>query len=141
MSTIRFDAQSLRYISIFEAATGAQVKDCIEKENLVVFILYPRNLKRALERNGEKIQKVRNLIKKNVSVIEYSPDVVVFTKNVFHRVKVRNVKVENVDGKFAITVFVDPKDKARAIGREGRNLKLAREIISRHFPLKSIVIS
>ncbi len=141
MSTMRFDAQALRYISIFEAATGANVKDCIEKDDLVVFILYPRNLRRALENRGEKVQKVRNLIKKNVSVIEYSPDIVVFTKNVFHRVRVRNVKVENVNGEFSITVFVDPKDKARAIGREGRNLKLAREIISRHFPLRSIVIS
>ncbi len=141
MTTIRFDAQTLRYISIFEAATNAQVKDCIEKDNLVVFILYPRNLRRALENNGEKIQRVRNLLKKNVTVIEYSPDILVFTKNVFHRVKVRNIKVENVNGEFSITVFVDPRDKARAIGKEGRNLKLAKEIISRHFPLRNIVIA
>ncbi|ADD08896.1 NusA-like transcription termination signal-binding factor [Candidatus Aciduliprofundum boonei] len=140
MVNIKLDAQTLRYISIFEAATNAQVKDCIESDNLIVFVVYPRNLRKALENNGSKIQTVRNLIKKNVMVVEYSPDIVVFTKNIFHRFHVKNIKVENVDNQFSITVFVDPRDKARAIGKEGRNLKLAKEIISRHFPLKSIVI-
>jgi len=140
MTTIRFDAQTLRYISIFEAATNAQVKDCIERDNLVVFVVYPRNLRKALENNGTKIQTVRNLIKKNVMVVEYSPDILVFVKNVFHRFKVRNIKIENQDGQFNITVFVDPKDKARAIGKDGRNLKLAKEIIGRHFPLRNLVV-
>jgi N utilization substance protein A len=140
MVTIKLDAQTLRYISIFEAATNAQVKDCIEKDNLVVFIVYPRNLRKALENNGSKIQTVRNLIKKNVLVVEYSPDILLFVKNVFHRFKVRNIKIDNVDGQFSITVFVDPKDKARAIGKDGKNLKLAKEIIGRHFPLRNLVI-
>jgi len=140
MVTIKLDAQTLRYISIFEAATNAQVKDCIERENLVVFVVYPRNLRKALENNGSKIQTVRNLIKKNVMVVEYSPDILIFVKNVFHRFKVRNVKIDNVDGQFSITVFVDPKDKARAIGKDGKNLKLAKEIIGRHFPLKNLVV-
>jgi len=140
MVTIKLDAQTLRYISIFEAATNAQVKDCIEKDNLVVFIVYPRNLRKALENNGSKIQTVRNLIKKNVMVVEYSPDILLFVKNVFHRFKVRNIKIDNVDGQFSITVFVDPKDKARAIGKDGKNLKLAKEIIGRHFPLRNLVI-
>lgn len=138
---IKLDAQTLRYISIFEAATNADVKDCLEHENLLVFIVYPKNLKKALANGGEKIQRVRNILRKNVMVIEYSPDVVVFTRNVFHRYKVRNVKVERVGSEFSIVVQVDPRDKARAIGRDGKNLKLAREIIGRHFPLRNLVIS
>ncbi len=140
MVNIKLDAQTLRYISIFEAATGAQVKDCLEKDNLVVFVVYPRNLRKALQNNGEKIQTVRNLLKKNVMVVEYSPDILTFTRNVFHRFKVRNIKIDNVENQFSISVFVDPRDKARAIGRGGRNLQLAKEIIGRHFPLKNIVI-
>ena len=140
MVNIKLDAQTLRYISIFEAATNAEVKDCLEKDNLIVFIVYPRNLRKVLVNGGEKIQTLRNLLKKNVMVIEYSPDVVVFTRNVFHRFRVRNVKVDRVGTEFSITVSVDPKDKARAIGKDGRNLRLAKEIIGRHFPLKNIVI-
>ncbi len=138
---IKLDAQTLRYISIFEAATNADVKDCLERGNLLVFVVYPRNLKKVIANGGEKIQKVRNILKKNVMVVEYSPDIVMFTRNVFHRYRVRNVKVERVGEEFSIVVQVDPRDKARAIGRDGENLKLAREIISRHFPLRSLIIS
>ena len=138
---IRFNAQTLRYISIFEAATGAEVKDCIEKDNLVVFILYPKNIKKVLENKGEKIQTVRNLIHKNVMVVEYSPDVARFTRNVFRRYKVKNVRVNGENDGFSIVVYVDPAEKARAIGKDGRNLKLAREIIGRHFNLKNLVVA
>ncbi len=141
MTNIKLDAQTLRYISIFEAATNAEVKDCLERDNTVVFILYPRNLRKVLANRGENIQKVRNLLHKNVTVIEYSPDIVVFARNIFHRFHVRNVRVENIDGEFSIVVEVDPKEKARAIGKDGQNLRLAKEIIGRHFPLKNLLIS
>ena len=138
---IRFNAQTLRYISIFEAATGAEVKDCIERDNLVVFILYPRNIKKVLENKGEKIQTVRNLIRKNVMVVEYSSDVAKFARNLFRRYRVKNVRVTNEDEGFNIVVYVDPAEKARAIGKDGRNLKLAREIIERHFNLKNLIVA
>ncbi len=140
MMNIKLNAQTLRYISIFEATTDAEVKDCIEKDDLIVFVLYPRNIRRVLENKGEKIQTLRNLLHKNVMVVEYSPDIVMFTRNVFHRAKVKNVKVERVGNEFSIVVQVDPREKARAIGRNGKNLQIAKEIIGRHFPLKSLIV-
>ncbi len=137
---IRLNAQTLRYISIFEAATGAEVKDCIESDNLIVFVLYPKNIRKVLENKGEKLQTVRNLLRKNVMVIEYSPDVARFARNVFRRYKVKNVRVTSDEGGFSIVVHVDPAEKARAIGKDGKNLKLAKEIIGRHFNLKNLVI-
>ncbi len=137
---ITLNAQTLRYISIFEAATNAEVKDCIEKEDAIIFIVQPHNIRKALVNRGEKIQKLRKMLQKNVIVYEFSPDILRFARNIFRRYGVKNVKVSNENGEFSLVIFVDPKEKARAIGRDGRNLKLAREIIGRHFPLKSIII-
>ncbi|NPA75398.1 MAG: NusA-like transcription termination signal-binding factor [Euryarchaeota archaeon] len=137
---ITLNAQTLRYISIFEAATNAEVKDCIEKEDTIIFIVQPHNIKKVLVNHGEKIQTLRKMLQKNVIVYEYSPDVVRFTRNVFRRYGVKNVKVTNENGEFSLIVYVDQKEKARAIGRDGKNLRLAREIIGRHFPIKSIII-
>ncbi len=139
--SIKLNAQTLRYISIFEAATNVDVKDCIDKDDTIIFIVYPRTIKKVLQNRGEKIQTLRNMLQKNVMVIEYSPDIARFAYNVFRRYHVKNVKVNNEDGEFNVVVYVDPREKARAIGRDGRNLKLAREILSRHFPIKSLVIS
>ncbi len=138
---MKFNAQTLRYISIFEAATNAEVKDCIEKDDTIIFILYPNNIKKVLQNKGEKIRMLRNMLQKNVVVYEFSPDVAKFTRNLFRRYGVKNVKVNNDNGEFSIVVYVDPKEKARAIGRNGRNLHLAKEILERHFPIKNIVIA
>ncbi len=138
---MKFNAQTLRYISIFEAATNAEVKDCIEKDDTIIFILYPNNIRKVLQNRGEKIKKLRNMFQKNVIVYEFSPDVAKFARNIFRRFGVKNVKVTNENGEFSIVVYVDPKEKARAIGRNGSNLHLAKEIIGRHFPLKNITIA
>jgi N utilization substance protein A len=137
---ITLNAQTLRYISIFEAATNAEVKDCIEKDDAIIFIVFPHNIKKALVNHGEKIQTLRKMLQKNVIVYEFSPDIIRFARNLFRRYGVKNVKVSNEDGAFSLIIYVDQKEKARAIGRDGKNLKLAKEIIGRHFPLKSIVI-
>ncbi len=137
---IKLNAQTLRYISIFEAATDAEVKDCIEWDSTIVFIVQPHNIKKALKNKGEKIQTLRKMLQKNVIVIEFSPDLSRFAYNVFRRFGVKNVKVNNENGEFSVVVYVDPREKARAIGRNGSNLKLAKEIIGRQFPLKNLVI-
>lgn len=137
---IKLNAQTLRYISIFEAATNAEVKDCIEWDNSIVFIVQPHNIKKVLQNKGEKIQTLRKMLQKNVIVVEFSPDISRFAYNIFRRYNVKNVKVNNEDGQFSVVVYVDPKEKARAIGRSGNNLKLAKEIIGRHFPLKNLII-
>ncbi len=137
---IKLNAQTLRYISIFEAATNAEVKDCIEWDNSIVFVVQPHNIKRVLQNKGEKIQTLRKMLQKNVIVVEFSPDISKFAYNIFRRYNVKNVKVNNEDGQFNIVVYVDPREKARAIGRGGNNLKLAKEIIGRQFPLKNLII-
>jgi len=139
--SMKFNAQTLRYISLFEAATNVDVKDCIEKDELIIFIVYPHTIKKVLQNRGEKVQKLRKMLQKNVMVVEYSPDVSKFVYNIFRRYGVKNVKVNNENGEFSIVVYVDPREKARAIGRDGKNLRLAKEIISRHFPLKNLIVS
>lgn len=140
MGVITLDAQSLRYISIFEAATGAEVVDCIEYDGTVVFVLKQGHLRIALRNGGENVQKVRNLLNKRVMLVEYSPDPKRFIKNVFHRYRVRNVILRREGDHFNVVVEIDPRDKARAIGAGGKNLKMAKDIIKRHHPVENLVI-
>jgi N utilization substance protein A len=39
------------------------------------------------------------------------------------------------------TVTVDPKVKGKAIGKNGKNLRIAREIVSRHHNIQSISVA
>jgi len=128
------DADTLALISYFENITRARVKDCftVEGEDRVVFVVEEGTLRNAIGKNGETIKRFKEKIKKVVDVIEYSPKADKFVRNIFHNFKVTEVKLDQGSSGMTAYVKVDPKDKGRAIGKEGKNLKLARKIVARH---------
>lgn len=129
------DADTLALISLFENMTRSRVKDCfaVEGQERVIFVVEEGTLRNAIGKNGETIKRFKEKIKKVVDVIEYSTKPEKFIKNIFHNFKVTEVKIDQgASGKTAY-VTVDPKDKGRAIGKEGHNLRLARKIVARHF--------
>jgi len=53
---------------------------------------------------------------------------------------VKKVSIENGKNGYRITVYVDPLQKGKAIGRDARNIKLAKEILSAYYNVESLVI-
>ena len=52
MAEIAFDTDTLRYIQLFEERTGARVKDCLEAEDKLVFLVYPGEIHKAVGPGG-----------------------------------------------------------------------------------------
>ena len=140
MGTITLNANTLRYIPVFETITGVDVIDCLERDDSLFFIVPPHALKKVLKNKGEIIHKLRNMFNKNITVIEYSQSPEQFVKNIFYKYSIREIKVTEIGKKLNVTVTVDPKKKGFAIGKNGKNLHLAKEIIHRHHPLENLSI-
>ena len=77
---------------------------------------------------------------KNIQVVEYSEDPEQFVKNVFHIYNPQKVVIEQRGNITHATVTVDPKLKGRAIGKAGKNLRIARDIVNRHHEIQSISV-
>jgi len=133
---IKFDTSTMQYITLFENLTKARVKDCLGLEEKIVFIVNKGQLGLAIGKNSVNLKKLKFVLKKNIDIIEYSDDVAVFIKNIFHNYKVIDVVIENNNA----TVVVEPKDKGKAIGKNGKNLRAAREIAHRHYGIQSMVV-
>jgi transcription termination/antitermination protein NusA len=140
-SEITFTEDTLRYINLFEAVTKTRVKDCMETEEKLVFVVEPGQANRAVGKGGENVIRLKNQTGKNIQVIEYSDEPEKFIRNVFYNYNVQNVVIENRGNVVHATVTVDPKVKGRAIGKEGRNLKIARDIVNRHHNVQSISVA
>jgi N utilization substance protein A len=142
MSEIILNDQTIKCISLFENITKARVKDCIEGEDILFFIVNAGQLKRSLGKNGSNIRRLRKLFKKNIDVIEYSPDIKRFIRNIFHEFKINEVTIEQKGEppQNIAYVAVDMKDKGKVIGRNSRNLKLAKEIINRYRPIDILIV-
>jgi N utilization substance protein A len=141
MPEVTLTEDTLRYITLFENMTKTHVRDCMETEDKLVYVVDPGQANRAVGKGGENVIRLKNTTGKNIQVIEYSDDAEQFIKNVFYNYNVQSVVLENRGNIVHATVTVDPKVKGRAIGKNGRNLKIARDIVARHHNVQSIVVA
>lgn len=139
---IKLTDKEMRYISLLEAATGANVIDCVEREDLVVFIVGEGELQRIFSNREFRIQDFARLIKKRVKIIEYSKDPARFIENALQPAKLLEPvrMAERPDGRKIAIASVDPKYKAMAIGRAGRTIELVRLLARRHHNIDHVIV-
>jgi len=141
MPEITLTGDTLRHISLFERITGTRVKDCLETDEKLVFVVEQGQGSRAVGKKGENVIRLNNISGKNIQVIEYSDNPEMFVKNVFHTYQVQSVTIEMRGTIVHATVKVDPQSKGKAIGKNGKNLRIAREIVNRHHNIQSISVA
>lgn len=141
MEDITFNEKTLRYVSLFEEVTGTKVKDCIDIPEKVIFLVKPGEIEKAIGKAGKNVTKVSNKIDRNVHVIEYAEEPKKLLKNIFYSYGVKDVTLEEKNGVQHGTVEVKPENKARAIGKNGRNLSIARKIMMRHSDISSVSVA
>jgi N utilization substance protein A len=141
LTEITFDTETLGYIRLFEERTGARVKDCFEAEDKLVYLVYPGEIHKAVGPGGVLVDRLKGMLKKEIQVVEYSDEPDALAKNVFYAFSPRKVDLAPKGKGRHVTVTVDPAWKARAIGKAGKNLKLARAILMRHTDIVSVSVS
>jgi transcription termination/antitermination protein NusA len=141
MPELSFDTETLGFIRLFEERTGARVKDCLEAEDKVVYLVEPGDIPKAVGPGGVIVDRLKGLMKKELQVVEYSDDPETLVRNIFYWYSPKQVDlVPKGRGRHA-TVTVDPAWKARAIGKAGKNLKVARAILLRHTDIVSVSVA
>ncbi len=138
---ITFNEKTLRYISVFEKVTDAEVVDCIDIPEKVIFLVDQGSIQKAIGKGGKNVTKISDSIDRNVHVIEYSDDPEELLENIFYSYDVKDVTIEEKNDVKHGTVEVAQENKARAIGKDGRNLSIARKIMMRHSDISSVSIA
>lgn len=133
---IKYDINIIKYISLFESVTKAKVKDCIVDER-ITFIVHENEMGKAIGKNGSNIRRIKDMLKKNVKVVEFNPDVLQFIRNMIYPLHVKDVKEED---KVITIKGPDTKTKALLIGRESKNLENLKNIVKRYFDVKEMKV-
>jgi N utilization substance protein A len=107
---------------------------------MILFIVGERKLQDLFRRNENALATIRERTNKHVLVAEQSRDLITFVRNIFHRFGVREIIVTWKEGNTDVLVGVNQNDVGKAIGKEGRNIKLFREAIVRAFNVRSVNI-
>ena len=141
MPELSFDTETLGYIRLFEERTGARVKDCFEAEEKLVILVQPGDVHKAVGPGGVLVDRLKGMLKKEIQVVEYSDDPETLVRNIFYWYSPRKVDFGPKGTGRHATVTVDPVWKARAIGKAGKNLKVARAILLRHSDVVSVSVA
>ena len=121
-----------RYIEELRILTRATALDCIidERFDRIVYFIKEGDMGLAIGRKGSNIQKMQRVLGKRIEMVEYSPEIESFTRNVFKPAEVAGVKKED-DGR--LTVYINKGDLGIAIGKGGCTIEKARLLLSRYF--------
>jgi len=141
MAEVRLDNETLLHISLFEKVTHTRVRDCVPTEDRIIFMVDNGWITKAVGKDGENVSRLRKAVNKTIQIIEYSDDPQKFVASVFHPYEVESVELEARGEQIHATVKVNPALKAKAIGRQGRNLRIFRDIISRHHNIQSVSVA
>ena len=127
----------MKYISLFESLTNTKVKDCINSENQVIFIVGENEIAQAIGKNGVHAKNMSNILKKPIKVVEFNSDVTEFIKNFIHPIKVKEIQKDN---DVISIVGIDTKTKGQIIGRDRVNLENLIRVVKRYFPVSNIKV-
>lgn len=139
--SVRLTEEEMRYISLFERMTEAVVRDCLEREETVVFVVESGEMGKAIGKGGANIDRVRRSVGKNVEVVEYSDDEAAFVANAFQPAAIESVEISEDDSGKVAYVEVAESDKGLAIGKDGENIETAKQLAQRHYSFDDIVLN
>ena len=124
---VTLDSKTIQSINLFQDMTRSSVMDCITEEGDLYFVVAEGQYGMTIGKNGSKIRNVEKTFKKSIKIFEYSPDMRVFIKNLIP--ECQEIEKEND----IIYVRVKQKDRARVIGKSGKNIKVANILLQRLF--------
>ena len=141
--SIKFTANEIRYIALFENMTGAMVKDCIidDEHGKVTFVVKNGDMGLAIGKGGSTVSKVQRAVDKGIEIVELSDDPIQFIKNLLSPAEVQGVKVlQKESGEKIATVTADNTKKRIAIGKNGVNIERAKLIAKRQHNINNIIL-
>lgn len=117
------------------SATGQlkiSILDMVEEDDKLTFIVEKGQLGLALGKGARNLQTLKNVLNKEVKVLEYDDDIERFLRNLFKPHTLETVTLETEEDGIFARVTVKPEDKGKAIGKGGRNVNVVRQIARRH---------
>ncbi|MBW2980555.1 NusA-like transcription termination signal-binding factor [Candidatus Woesearchaeota archaeon] len=133
---IKYDADILKYMSLFESLTRSKLKDCIVNER-VLFVVEPNEIGKAIGKNGSNVHRLEGILNKKIRIVEFNPDVCQFVRNMLYPLQATEVNEENS----VVTISgPDTKTKGLMIGRDAKNLNFLKDIVKRYFEVEDIKV-
>jgi len=119
-------------VGTFERLVGVHAKDCLLDEDTVYFLIETGKMGKAIGRNGSTIKGISNTLGKKVKIFEYADTPEKLVRNMIPNINSFEMSNE------VITISVPFSERSAVIGKSGKNIKMVRQFLNRHFNIKNL---
>ncbi len=140
---IKLTGEDMRYIALFENITGATANDCIIdiEGDRIIFLAKPGEMGLAIGKGGKNINMLRKMTGRPIEVVEFADTIEGLVRNCLAPAKVKEIRITERPDRKIVVVEVDPKDKALAIGKNGRTIDRTRMLAKRYYQVDHVQIA
>ncbi|MEF8852808.1 MAG: NusA-like transcription termination signal-binding factor [Haloarculaceae archaeon] len=144
--TVTLTDEARRVIALFEAETGATVRDCVvddEFDRLLVLVK-AGEMGQAIGPGGRSVQRVEERLDREIKLVEDARTAEDFVASALAPAAVYNVTMSEGEGEDEATIAyaeVAEEDRGVAIGTDGRNIAAARTLAARHFDVDDVELA
>ena len=133
---LKLNNEESKKVLFFQQITGAAVRDFVENEEQIAVVVANGDIGKAVGKNGRNIESIERATRKRVWFIEYSDDLQRFVENIFFPTKLKAERKAD-----EVIIGIESKNKKFIIGKGGSKIKLARQLLDRHFGIKNIKVN
>lgn len=131
MIQLKYDASLMKYFSVFEDTTKVTVKDCFYSNDRLIFFVPKGKAKIAVGKQGSNVKKLKDLLNKDIKVVEFSKDPLDLVRNTVFPLKPK--KIEFNEDKSIINIsFKSFRERRQLLDNNQEKLNLVKEIVKRH---------
>jgi N utilization substance protein A len=140
---IRLTGDEMRYIALFESITGATANDCVidEENDRIIFVTKQGDMGLAIGKGGKNINTLRKMVGRFIEVVEYGDSADQLIRNSLAPARIREIRITEKPEKKIVVIEVEPRDKALAIGKNGRTIDKTRMLAKRYFQIDNVLIT
>ncbi len=142
-SRIKLTGEEMRLIALFENITGATANDCVidTEGDRIIFVAKTGQMGLAIGKAGKNINMLRKMTGRPIEVVEFSDTAEGLIRNCLAPAKIKEIRITERPDRKIVVVEVDPKDKALAIGKNGRTIDKTRMLAKRYYQVDHVQIT
>lgn len=137
----------MQYANIFAEIMGSLPRQCIVDQinRRIIFIANGQQIAMVIGKNGAMIRQLRADFRKDIKLIGFAETAELLTANALRglagvKIQAAQLDIDAHNGKKVALVTVASRDKGRLIGRNGRNINLAKRILKHYYGIQDIAI-
>ncbi len=138
MKSIKYDANLMKIMSLFEQITHTPLKDCFEDDSgKLLFVVEQHLLRKAVGKNAVYVKKIEKLLNRKIKIVGFTPNLSQFIKNLTYPLQIKDIQEK--DGVITIK-GENTQTRGILIGKNGQNLQNNTSIVKRYFDIKEIKV-